>query len=111
MKKTKSRKQGKAKVTFVLPAAAGGAEASVCGEWNDWAPGVDVMTRDDGGFTATVELEVGRAYRFKYLLDGERWVNAWAADAYVPNDHGGDDSLVDLTDFQGPPPKASAKKK
>ena len=45
----------------------------------------------------TVDLNAGRAYRFRYLLDGKRWYNDWAADAYVRNDFGGDDSVVDLT--------------
>lgn len=29
-------------------------------------------------------------------LDGQRWQNDWAADSYVPNEHGGDDSQLDL---------------
>ena len=56
------------------------------------------MYRDaEGGFSVTVDLDAGRAYRFRYLLDGQRWDNDWAADAYEPNDFGGDDSVVDLT--------------
>jgi hypothetical protein len=55
------------------------------------------MEREGDGFTITIPLEPGRAYRFRYLLDGERWENDWAAHAYVPNEFGGDDSLVDLT--------------
>jgi hypothetical protein len=56
------------------------------------------MHRDaGGGFSVTVDLDAGRAYRFRYLLDGQRWDNDWAADAYVRNDFGGDDSVVDLT--------------
>ncbi len=45
----------------------------------------------------TVVLAAGRAYRFRYLIDGQRWDSDWAADAYVRNDFGGDDSVVDLT--------------
>lgn len=26
----------------------------------------------------------------------ERWENDWAADAYLPNDLGGDDSVIDV---------------
>jgi hypothetical protein len=68
------------------------------------------MRRDaDGGFSVTVELEVGRAYRFRYLLDGVRWENDWAADAYVPNSYGEDDSVVDLTALATAPPSAAKK--
>ena len=50
--------------------------------------------RKDGSFRVAVALEPGRSYRFRYLLDGTRWENDWAADAYVPNEYGGDDSVV-----------------
>jgi 1,4-alpha-glucan branching enzyme len=82
----------------------------VCGEWNGWSAGADVMHRDaDGGFSVTVDLDAGRAYRFRYLLDGQRWDNDWAADAYVANDFGGDDSVVDLTALAEAVPPAARK--
>ena len=90
--------KGKVNVTFTVDPRAGARTAAVCGEWNDWSAGADVMHRDaGGGFSLTVDLDAGRAYRFRYLLDGQRWDNDWAADAYVRNDFGGDDSVVDLT--------------
>ncbi len=46
-----------------------------------------------------VVLGAGRTYRFRYLLDDERWENDWEADSYVPNEFGGDDSVLDLTQF------------
>ena len=112
----KTRKgKGTASVTFTLDPGVGAQTAAVCGEWNDWSPGADVMHRDaEGGFSLTVALDAGRAYRFRYLLDDRRWENDWAADAYLPNSFGGDDSIVDLTALvQAAPPtakKASAKK-
>jgi hypothetical protein len=57
----------------------------------------------------TVDLEAGRAYRFRYLLDGERWDNDWAADAYIPNSFGGDDSVVDLAALAEAVPPTAAK--
>ena len=90
--------KGKARVTFTIDSRVGARAAAVCGEWNDWSADADVMRRDaEGGFSVTVDLDAGRAYRFRYLLDGQRWDNDWAADAYRPNDFGGDDSVVDLT--------------
>jgi len=79
-------------------------------DWNDWSAGTDVMRRDAaGGFSLTVDLQAGRIYRFRYLLDGERWDNDWAADAYVPNRFGGDDSVVDLTALAETVPAAAKK--
>jgi len=89
---------GSANVTFAIPPEVGGCCAVVCGDWNEWNAEQDPMELTaDGGFTLTLALPRGRAYRFRYLLDGGRWENDWAADAYLPNVHGTDDSVVDLT--------------
>jgi 1,4-alpha-glucan branching enzyme len=88
---------GDAVATFRLPTLSGAATACVVGEFNNWSATATPMTRDGEWFVATVLLRVGKSYRFRYLLDGERWENDWAADAYVPNEFGGEDSLIDLT--------------
>jgi predicted carbohydrate-binding protein with CBM48 len=101
---------GKAVVTFTLDPRVGADRAAVCGEFNGWAEDTHEMQRSgDGGFSLSVELDPGRAYRFRYLLDGDRWENDWAADAYVPNDFGADDSLVDLTALAEEVPPAARK--
>jgi 1,4-alpha-glucan branching enzyme len=107
----KSRKaKGRASVTFTLDPRVGAQTAAVCGEWNDWSASADVMRRDaEGGFSLIVDLEAGRAYRFRYLLDDQRWENDWAADAYLPNSFGGDDSVVDLTALAKAAPPAAKK--
>src|SRR5437764_6825488 len=106
---------GVVEVTFEVDAAVQADRANLCGEFNDWSQSADAMERKpDGGFTLTKQLASGRAYRFRYLLDGQRWENDWAADNYVPNEYGGDDSVVDLTGVvDGPPPvkKAPGAKK
>jgi 1,4-alpha-glucan branching enzyme len=96
-------------VTFRVPREAAAESVCVLGEFNDWEPSAHEMAQDEDGFVAVVALEPGRAYRFRYLLDGQRWENDWAADAYVPNEFGGDDSVVDLTD--GAPAKRTRKAK
>ena len=102
--------KGKARVTFTVDPQVGAQTAAVCGEWNDWSADADVMHRDaEGGFSVTVGLEAGRAYRFRYLLDGQRWDNDWSADAYQPNGFGGDDSVVDLTALAEAVPPAAKK--
>lgn len=101
---------GRVSVTFTLDPGAVAQTAAVCGEWNDWSADADVMHRDaEGGFDVTVDLGAGRAYRFRYLLDGERWENDWAADAYLPNGFGGDDSVVDLTALAEAVPPAAKR--
>jgi 1,4-alpha-glucan branching enzyme len=76
---------GSVLVTFELPAAVAAAAVSVCGDFNDWSPTSHQLTRtDNGSFRATLELPAGRRWRFRYLLDGQRWENDWAADDYLP---------------------------
>ena len=103
--------KGKARVTFTVDPRVGAQAAAVCGEWNEWSADADAMHRDaEGGFSVTVDLDAGRAYRFRYLLDGQRWDNDWAADAYETNDFGGDDSVVDLTALAEAVPPAARRK-
>ena len=105
---------GRVEVTFEVNQAVQAERANLCGDFNEWSRESHPMARKaDGGFTLTLELGAGEAYRFRYLLDGERWENDWAADDYVPNEYGGDDSLVDLTKLDGlePPPVKKAAKK
>ena len=105
MIKTRGQRD-RAQVTFTLDSRVDAQSAAVCGEFNGWS-GLEMERAGDGSFSATLELEVGRRYRFRYLLDGTRWENDWAADEYVPNDFGGDDSVVDLTVLTEPVPSAS----
>jgi 1,4-alpha-glucan branching enzyme len=87
---------GRTLVTFRIPAEAGATTAQVLGDFNGWSP-TDLRPSPAGGYELSIELESGRTYRFRYLLDGVRWENDWQADSYVPNEYGGDDSLIDLT--------------
>jgi 1,4-alpha-glucan branching enzyme len=48
----------------------------------------------DGAWQVTLPLEPGQSYRFRYLLDGECWENAWQADWYEPNPFGSTNSVV-----------------
>ncbi len=82
-------------VTFTLPAEVQASTVALCGEFNQWsAEDIRLERGSDGSWRATVALEPGRSYRYRYLLDGERWENAWQADRYVPNSYGSTDSVV-----------------
>ena len=84
-------------VTFRLSAAAGVNTAWVAGDWNGWSQNADRMKpNDEGVLECTLALEPGRKYRFRYYLGDERWENDWNADAYVDNEFGGADSVVNL---------------
>ena len=99
-----SRTPGPVAVTFSIPPRPDIVTAALVGDFNGWSTTATMMTRTEHGFTVTVMLQPGRRYRFKYLLDGDRWENDWAADDYEPNRHGGDDSVVDLRHPRHAPP-------
>ncbi len=85
------------RVSFRLPAEVAPGECSVhiTGDFNDWEIDATPMIRlKNGDYEVTVDLETGREYRFRYLIDGYRWENDWAADRYDPNPHGEFDSVV-----------------
>ena len=86
------------KVTFILPAEAApeAEEIRLLGDFNAWSWDNGIpMQRNSSEYKATVELETGRHYEFRYLVDGRSWLNDWEADAYVPSPfHGIDNSVV-----------------
>lgn len=84
-------------VRLCLPTAVGCRHATVAGDFNGWSTTANPMRREGDAFVADLRLAPGRSYRYRYLLDGERWENDWSADAYVPNAFGSDDSVIDLT--------------
>jgi hypothetical protein len=101
---------GRVEVTFRMPALEGVTGLSVSGEFNGWSATAAPLAREaDGSWTATLVLEGGRSYRYRYC-DGEGgWHNDWQADAYVPNDFGSDDSVVIVpAPMAGPAPRAGA---
>ncbi len=89
------RKNDKARVTFSMPAIEGCQQLCLVGDFNEWNETATPMEQAaDGTWSATLELEPGREYQYRYLADGQTWHNDWAADAYVPNPYGSDNSLV-----------------
>ena len=82
-------------VVFALPADIEATSVALCGEFNDWSEDDIFLSRDtDGTWRTIVALEPGRSYRYRFLIDGERWENARQADDYVPNPFGTVDSVV-----------------
>jgi 1,4-alpha-glucan branching enzyme len=97
VKKSYSKSGRVCRVTFQLPPTVNAQTAQLCGDFNDWNTNSHPMRRSkNGGFTLTLSMETNQEYRFRYLLDGDRWENDWAADGYVPNDFGSEDSVVDV---------------
>ena len=97
LKKTYTKTRRSCRVTFKLPADIEAESVAVLGEFNEWQPEANQMTkRKDGTFSATLSLPVGSDYRFRYLLDGERWINDEQADDLVINQYGTQDGIITI---------------
>ncbi|KAB7732166.1 glycoside hydrolase [Rudanella paleaurantiibacter] len=86
-----------AKVTFELPAEAvnGAKVVSLVGDFNDWDVAAQPLKKQkDGSYKTTVELPVGKEYQYRFVIDGEKWENDWAADKYVASGVSTDDNSV-----------------
>lgn len=74
------------KVTFSVPKELVTAAETVyvVGEFNDWNPAsTPLKAMKDGTFSTTVDLEQGREYEFRYLIDGNEWKNDEEADKFA----------------------------
>lgn len=96
IKKRPSGKKNTVLVTFELPPAIWAETVHLVGDFNDWNQNSHPLKRgrDDDTWQITLELERGREYQFRYLVNGTDWHNDWDADKYVPNPFGGDNSVV-----------------
>ncbi|MGB5747038.1 MAG: isoamylase early set domain-containing protein [Desulfobacterales bacterium] len=85
------------KATFRIPEEMGSSakSAHIVGEFNDWTFFSNPMKKlKSGAFTATLELEPGREYQFRYLLDKKIWKNESDADKSVPTPYGDSENSV-----------------
>lgn len=92
LSKVYSNKKNTCEVTFTLPVEATEAKAviRVLGDFNDWSfEKAPVMKAKADEYQATLELECGRSYEFRYLINELVWENDWSADAYAPSPYAG----------------------
>jgi len=88
---------GRVSVTFQLPASIWAESVFLVGDFNDWNRRSHPLVRSrDEVWQITLELEQGKSYQFRYLINGTDWQNDWNADRYVPNAFGGENSVLDL---------------
>ena len=97
--KAPSSRAGLVRVTFELPDTVSAEQVSLVGDFNGWDALANPLRRPDAGtnWHVVVELEAGRRHRFRYLIDGQQWLNDWYADDQVRNPYGSFDSVLDLT--------------
>jgi 1,4-alpha-glucan branching enzyme len=95
LKKNYTKTGTSCRVTFRVPADVEAQTVAVLGEFNEWSEDAHPMKKlKNGSFSATLSVEAGQEYRFRYLLDDGRWINDEAPDQLVPNRFGGEDCLL-----------------
>jgi 1,4-alpha-glucan branching enzyme len=85
------------KVTFRIPEEIGNSAktAHVVGEFNSWSTLATPMKKlKYGAFTTTLDLEQGREYQFRYLLDIDNWQNDADADHFAATFYGDSENSV-----------------
>jgi 1,4-alpha-glucan branching enzyme len=105
--------QGKVRVTFSMPPLEGVKQLFLVGDFNNWSVAeTPVALGADNSWSVTLTLDAGRDYEFRYFADGQVWHNDWAADGYVPNSFGTENSVVSLpAEAKAAKPAAAPKKK
>jgi 1,4-alpha-glucan branching enzyme len=97
VKKQYMKTKSVCKVTFNLPKDIAKSAGSVylVGDFNSWdASSHPMKLQKDRSFNLTINLEKGREYQYRYLLDGSTWENDDCADKYVKSPYGDSENSV-----------------
>lgn len=73
-------------ITFTLPSEAleGATEAILLGDFNNWNPdnAPKLQKQSNGSYKTVAQLEAGRTYHYRFLLNNGKWVNDYHAQSY-----------------------------
>ncbi len=89
----KQTKDGRIALGFYTEALLEAESVHIAGSFNDWKP--HPMRRlKDGRFMTMRYLQAGQRYEFRYLVNGEAWLNDVEAESYAPNPYGSDNCVI-----------------
>ncbi len=95
IRKRRSPNAGKVIVTFEIPGSIWADRVNLVGEFNNWdRESLPFQHNREGNWQIELELDQGKEYPFRYLLDGQHWRDDWHADKFEPNPYGGYNSIV-----------------
>lgn len=99
LKKRFLKSKPECKVTFTLneQACFDAETVTLVGDFNEWDREELILKRGKtGDYQITINLEIGKDYQFRYLINGTKWVNDWEADYYAPTEFNSENSVVRL---------------
>ncbi len=112
MLKKRKLPSNKYSVTFTMPALEGVSQLYIVGDFNNWDEGATPMQKaDDGSWSVKLTLDGEREYQYRYLDDNKVWHNDRAADAYMRNNFGTENSVVSLIAGETSKKRVEARKK
>lgn len=96
IKKAYLKSKNLCKVTFALPAADGTETIEILGDFNSWSVGEGhkMKKQKNKTFKTVLNLEVGKEFEFRYLINGTTWINDNDADKQVSNPYGSENSVI-----------------
>ncbi len=89
----KTKDYCKVKFTFQVENAE---TIEILGLNSDWENSIVMSKKKDGSFTCDVSLPKDSKHEFKYLVNETEWINEPAADEQLPNEFGGNNSVIIL---------------
>ncbi len=92
----KSKPVCKVTFRFTEDIVQGAEKVALVGDFNNWdGSALEMKKLKSGEFTSLVELEKGKSYQFRYLVNGNEWYNDANADSYVTNSFGAENCVVE----------------
>jgi 1,4-alpha-glucan branching enzyme len=97
LKKQYIKEKPVCKVTFKLPQdiVSDANKVTLTGDFNNWdVESLTMKKTKTGDYSVSLELEKGKEYQFRYVIDGKEWINEDDADKFVPNTFQSENSVV-----------------
>jgi 1,4-alpha-glucan branching enzyme len=95
LKREPIKQSEQVKVTFVIPHDPDQPRISVVGDFNNWEPtATPLVKRANNTRSASVILDPGKHYSFRYYAADGTWFDEEHADGYAPNEHGTQNCLI-----------------
>ncbi len=93
----KSKPECKVKFSLDKEACFDAKKVTLVGDFNNWDEEATALKKNkDGVFNVSINLGIGKDYQYRYLVDGEKWVNDWEADYYAPTEFNNENSVISL---------------
>ena len=96
LKKRYFKTKNECEVTFEYPNEA--KTVALVSEYNGWQPIEMKQRKKDQIFYTKIRLPNEGQYQYRYLINDREWENDEAADNYVANEFGSDNSVVQTYD-------------